>query len=127
MRSLRLVRTRLSGLIARGVSRRYLVRGGAFHQANPTINKAIVLRWLRRLGLGGAHGLSTCMGALGTSARARCEGADVTISETDPWVFADLEVNAASYRGRGVVHAARCRRQALSAAAADSVCGRRRL
>ena len=112
---------RLSGLISSGVSRRYLVRGGAFHQANPTINKAIVQAVVEAAGAGRRTRVVDMHGALETSAwRSLQKGADVTISETDPWVFADLEANAASYRGRGVVHAAE-----MSGAQALKRCSRR--
>ena len=113
--------TRLSGLISSGVSRRYLVRGGAFHQANPTINKAIVRAVVEAAEAGRRTRVVDMHGGAGNFGLAlAAKGADVTISETDPWVFADLEVNAASYRGRGVVHAAE-----MSGAQALKRCSRR--
>ena len=61
------------------------MRGGALSE--PTINKSIVHAVVGRPGLGGAHGLSTCMGALGNFGLAlAAKGADDDF-ETDPWVL----------------------------------------
>ena len=113
--------TRLSGLIATGFSKRYRLRGGGFHQANPKVNEALVRTVVheiapkRRQRIVDMHGGAGNFGLVLAS-----KGADVTISETDPWVSADLQLNASVFKGRGVVHVAE-----MSGAQALKRCSRR--
>jgi tRNA/tmRNA/rRNA uracil-C5-methylase (TrmA/RlmC/RlmD family) len=113
--------TRLSGLIATGFSKRYRLRGGGFHQANPGVNESLVRTVVdeiapkRRQRIVDMHGGAGNFGLVLAG-----KGADVTISEIDPWACQDLNANASSFRGRGVVHVAE-----MSGAQALKRCSRR--
>ena len=113
--------TRLSGLIATGFSKRYRLRGGGFHQANPGVNEALVRTLVSELAPKRRQRIVDMHGGAGNFGLVLAgKGADVTISEIDPWACQDLKANAASFRGRGIVHVAE-----MSGAQALKRCSRR--
>jgi 23S rRNA (uracil1939-C5)-methyltransferase len=98
---------RLRGLISTGFGKRYRLRGGGFHQASPEVNEALVravvdaARPQRRQRIVDMHGGAGNFGLV-----LAAKGADVTISEIDPWACEDLALNVQAFKGRGQVRAA---------------------